>query len=262
MAVAFDAAGTSGTTFDVSTSTLTFNHTVGSLTNGILMAFPGSEAVASPVTASGITYAGSSLTQVTSALSSGTSAGGLIALTTDAWRKLAPASGSNNVVVTFGGVALVVAHSGSFQGVDQTTPTGTPALAGSNSGGGTSTGTLDASAVSGDAQCGALMITSAGGANVTPSQTQIAESNETTQDDGTYNSQYRLGAGGYAWTIPSGNDGWRGNGVRLIQVSAASGVGPLIHGYLSRSHLAKGRIVLQKLSSRYVVNDSRIQVAA
>lgn len=124
MAVAFDAVTTaavpSGTT-----ASLTFSHTDGSGSDRCLTVVVTQWASTITGVPSGVTYAGVALTKVSD--SGRGSAGDCVTI----WRLVAPATGANNVVVTWT-VPLDKqgrANAVTFTGVDQTTPDGTGATA-------------------------------------------------------------------------------------------------------------------------------------
>ena len=101
MAIAFDAASSGTTAFDV---TITFSHTCTGSDRALFVM------VATPSTVSGVTYNGDALT----AISGG---GTQVAL----YGLLAPDTGENNIVVTVAGDEVIVAAAASYTGVDQTT---------------------------------------------------------------------------------------------------------------------------------------------
>lgn len=103
-----------------SASSLTWSHTVGVASNMILVV---AVAVGGSGTCSGVTYAGSSMTSLTSK-TQGTE-------TTYIFYKLAPTTGANNVVATFSGSVSGIGLGVSYSNVYQSAPFGTAA---SNSG--------------------------------------------------------------------------------------------------------------------------------
>lgn len=106
-----------------SASSLTWSHTVGVASNMILVV---AVAVGGSGTCSGVTYAGSSMTSLTSK-NQGTE-------TTYIFYKLAPTTGANNVVASFSGSVSGIGLGVSYSNVYQTTPFGTAASSSSTSG--------------------------------------------------------------------------------------------------------------------------------
>jgi len=104
---------------------LTFPHTVGAGgTNRILVVAASFFDAATPmVTVSSITYAGQSLTM----LAEKTNATNRIR--SEMWYRIAPATGANNIVVTFSENAKALAAGRSYTNVHQTTPFGAVATA-------------------------------------------------------------------------------------------------------------------------------------
>ena len=159
MAITFDAA-TFGGGYGVA-SPCTFSHTVsGSQTYLVVMTAtrPNNEAAG----VSGVTYAGAAMTLLAASES--------VWYELKLWGKLAPASGANNVVVTYApstyGNYFVAS---SWNGVDQTTPTRTAATAG---GGGASASSVTATTVAGDREVDGLVVEAApSGITVGASQT-------------------------------------------------------------------------------------------
>lgn len=122
MALAVDTP--SGSQKGAAVSSLTFSHTCSTGSDRLLFVGAGSLQVSGgSVDASGVTYAGDSLTNVwtTTGQTYGANSG---------WRKIAPATGANNIVVTWPSTIDEVAAGGiSFTGAHQTTPLGTAATA-------------------------------------------------------------------------------------------------------------------------------------
>lgn len=124
-----DAVSNSST---ASASSLTWSHTVSnSASNLILVA---AIAVGGSGTCSGVTYAGASMTQLTSK-AQGTE-------TCYIFYKLAPATGANNVVASFSGSVSGIGLAVSYSNVVQTSPFGTAATASSGSGNSSNTVTV------------------------------------------------------------------------------------------------------------------------
>lgn len=142
MAIAFDAASTANTGITPK-ATLTWSHTC-SGTNRLLIV---SVSIGGTQTVSGITYSGVALTLV----SGGTATNGSSHV--EKWYLIGPATGANDVVVTFSTSANAVSGAISYSGASQTTPLGTAASAT----GGTTVATVDVSSATSeiveDAMC-------------------------------------------------------------------------------------------------------------
>lgn len=97
-------------------TSLTFAHTVAGSDTAMWVGVTSfkSSGVADPT---GITYAAAALTELADFLGGGANDNAC-----SLWRKTAPATGSNNVVVTHGASHDITAMSVSYSGVDQTTP--------------------------------------------------------------------------------------------------------------------------------------------
>ncbi len=105
----------SASTGKISSNTvLTFSHTVGAGSNQCLVVGVSNTGGAEPT---GVTYSGEAMTKVgdVSVGSTGTSS---------IWRKTGPATGANDVVVTFAGSVDIVAGADTINNVDQSNPTG------------------------------------------------------------------------------------------------------------------------------------------
>lgn len=113
MAIADMATATS----DGTGTSLTYAHTVGGTTD--LAIWVAVDDFRSPTSAdpSGITYAAGALTRL-----SGYDAGGGNDNKVSVWRRAAPSTGANNVIVTHAQSHDITAMSISYSGVDQTTP--------------------------------------------------------------------------------------------------------------------------------------------
>lgn len=135
--IAFDASS-SANTGAVDQTSLTWSHTVGAGSNRILVVGVSIRNSAGQ-TVSSVTYAGVGLTFI-GAQSNGTNS------RIEMWRLLAPATGTNSIVVTMSAGAHFVGGAASFTGVDQTTPLGTFVSATGN----TSTPTVNASSATGE----------------------------------------------------------------------------------------------------------------
>lgn len=112
--IAYDNATAGG--FQASGNSLTFSHTVNSNTNGQLSVCAYSR---NNQTVSGVTYNGVAMTKAAEVTDS--TFGVVYA---SLWSLVAPATGANNVVVSFTGTPSVMsgASAVSYTGVDQTTP--------------------------------------------------------------------------------------------------------------------------------------------
>lgn len=119
MAVAFDAVGPSsaGATAAGATS-VTFAHTC---TGSNTLLIVGTAVGVNGTPATSATYAGVTMTSL-GKVSTNNQASGFVEM----WYLVAPATGTNNVIITSGAGADFSAGSISFTGVDQTTPVGTP----------------------------------------------------------------------------------------------------------------------------------------
>lgn len=116
MAIAVDSrqTGTSST----GASSLSWNHTVGSISNGILLAMP-QVSSGTGVSVSSVVWdsggANTALTRKGQKQDSGTG-------WAEIWHLLSPASGTKLIKVTYSASAAVTTGSASYSGVDQTTP--------------------------------------------------------------------------------------------------------------------------------------------
>jgi hypothetical protein len=122
VAVAFDAVGPSsaGATA-VGATSVTFAHTcTGS--NTLLIVGTAVGVNGTPVTSA--TYAGVTMTSFGKVSTNNQNSGFV-----EMWYLVAPATGTNNVIITSGNAADFSAGSVSFTGVDQTTPVGSPVTA-------------------------------------------------------------------------------------------------------------------------------------
>jgi hypothetical protein len=112
--LAITSNGTSSSSSSTNTNTLTWAHTVASGTNRALFVELAIDGLGAPVT--GVTYDGVAMTFV--GRTSGNHA-------VEIWSLVNPTVGTANVVVNFGGNTAVAAGATTFNGVDQTSPTGT-----------------------------------------------------------------------------------------------------------------------------------------
>ena len=122
-AIAFDAAS-EGNTGTAKPSSLTVSHAVGSGgTNTILVVGINIESTLEPMaTVTAVTYAGQDMTFL--AAVNGPSD---TKVRSEMWYITAPATGTNDIVITFSDTLRAVAGGMSFTGVDQTNPFGSPA---------------------------------------------------------------------------------------------------------------------------------------
>jgi len=119
--IAFDAGSNSGVKATV--STYSFNHTTGSLTNGLIAVVVISRGAAAngDMNVSSVTYNGASLTKAVEVNSGDIPASATLAVSI--WYRVAPTSGTNSVAVTYTGtVNHSVAYAVTLSGVDQTNP--------------------------------------------------------------------------------------------------------------------------------------------
>lgn len=109
MAIAFDNATFAS---EVSTTTRTFSHTVNSNTNGILIVLAHNNSGATD-TFTGVTYAGVAMTRLTGVASANGD------MYDSLWCLLAPASGTNNVVITSSTTRGIIGMASGYTGVSQ-----------------------------------------------------------------------------------------------------------------------------------------------
>lgn len=123
------AAASQGNTGSTAVGSLTFSHTVGAGgTNQILVVGVNMFATADPFpTVSSMTYAGQSMTFL-AAKNDDVSPNTRIR--SEMWYITAPATGANNIAITFSASVRAIAGGMSYTGVRQTTPLGTAASAG------------------------------------------------------------------------------------------------------------------------------------
>lgn len=125
MALAFDAASSfNETTVD---GTSTWNHTCSGSDRCLIVGV--SHFSGAPRTISSVTYNGVAMTSL------GKNDGNSGVASVELFKLVAPATGSNAILVTFSAAALMIGGGVSFTGADQTTPTGSAVSA--NDGGGT-----------------------------------------------------------------------------------------------------------------------------
>lgn len=116
MAITFDATANGNT----GATSITFSHTLGSLTNGVIVVAVSFVSLSTQTNLTGITYNGVTMTHVDGyeVNDAVTFATAIYVLATDG----IVAAGAHNVVVSFDGTTDAVAGSLSFSGVDQSTP--------------------------------------------------------------------------------------------------------------------------------------------
>jgi len=118
--VAFDAVGSSTAAAVLSNSTLTYSHTCSGSNRLLVVSVAVGIAVDTGVTINSVTYAGQPMTQK-SIRHSNDQTDGFVAM----YYIVAPATGSNNVVITLNGsVTSIESGSASFKNVSQSTPLG------------------------------------------------------------------------------------------------------------------------------------------
>jgi hypothetical protein len=125
-AIAFDAASEGHDTSSSEVTGLTISHTVGGGINRILVVGVNMMDTTSPYpTVSSMTYAGQPMTFLAGVTDTADAR-----IRSEMWYITAPATGTNDIVITFTDtVRGVVAGGMSYTGVDQTTPFGTPSSA-------------------------------------------------------------------------------------------------------------------------------------
>ncbi len=141
-AIAFDGASGGIAT---SAASVTYSHTVTSNTNGVLYVCTMGQQSGSPGVVSSVTYNAVALTRIQSQVCNESGAH-----CKELWRLKAPATGANNVVITFpGSIGQVVGASSSYTGVDQTNSEGTPVTASDDTGSSTGPITVNVSSSAG-----------------------------------------------------------------------------------------------------------------
>ncbi|WP_040549672.1 carboxypeptidase regulatory-like domain-containing protein [Pedosphaera parvula] len=188
-------------------SSLTFAHTTGAGTNGLLLVGVSTD---NSTTVSSVTYGGINLTNV-----GGATAPGNPKPRAEIWSLPNPPVGSNNVVVTLSGSANIVAGAATFTGVSQTAPlgnfTGTSSSSGSPS--------VSVSSASGEL----VFDTVSAGASVTPGAGQTQRWNQTQAAiSGGSSTQPGAASTTMAWTV---NDKWAIGVVPIKPASISSGGG-------------------------------------
>jgi len=143
-AVAFDAPS-EGNTGPTAVGSLTVSHTVGAGgTNRILVVGVNIFSGLDPFpTVSSMTYAGQSMTFLAA---QNDDVAPLTRIRSEMWYITPPATGANNIAITFSAVVRAVAGGMSYTGVHQTTPFGTAASAG----GGAAGSSVDVSSAAGE----------------------------------------------------------------------------------------------------------------
>lgn len=225
MAIAFDSAGSANNGGFPGPSSLTTSFTVvGAGAADFLCVRPAWNNSTTARTVSSITYAAAALTQVASALSTGTA--GADKLGADIWWKAAPATGANNLVTTWSGTVMGVTHGwDSWSGVHQTAPVGTAAI---NNGIDTSADVVVASAS--DEIVVGIVSANAAAVEVSSGDTQRWETANNVQVDIVGNGSSQVGGASVTmdWTVPA--TGWCCSGVSLKPAAAGGAQGA--HGLL------------------------------
>ena len=188
----FDAVSTGS---GANATTVTVSHVCSSSADRLLVVgVANRDAGASPAAPSGVTYAGAALTKA-GQVTSGT-------MIVSQWYKVAPATGTNNVIVTFADNRHegITVDNISFTDVDQVTPLGTT---------GTASGSDNAPTVAVTSVIGELVVDNVG--QITTSTNYSAGSGQTERTDHTANSiaaaiSTELAAGAsttMSWTAPA-----------------------------------------------------------
>ena len=139
MALAFDAA--SGSSAGAGGTTLTYSHTTSGSNRGLFVGAGCLDSITAP-TIPGVTYGGTPMSAAGSALADVATPN--IEVRATGWTLIAPASGANNVIVTYSASGAEVGSCAvSFADVNQTDMDGTPATASANTA--TTPATVDAS---------------------------------------------------------------------------------------------------------------------
>ncbi|WP_345531602.1 DUF4347 domain-containing protein, partial [Viridibacterium curvum] len=212
LAIVQDAVSSAATSTLGSTS-LSFAHTVGSGSNGILIV---EVSLRYNAGASSVTYGGVALTK----LSSVTDALGVV--TAELWYLKSPTAGTANVVVTLPTTHEFVAGASSFFNVNQTTTFGTVATADGSSG----TASLAVSSATGELVIDVVASRQNTTSTVGAGQTQLwSLRNGTASADAWGGSSTEAGAASVtmSWTITSSE--WAATGVSL---KAAPNVAPVL----------------------------------
>jgi hypothetical protein len=197
-----------GTVSVANALSLTFPHTVG--TGNILIVAEGHNG--SDMYPTGITYAGAAMTKFRARTSASDCAG--------LWYKKAPASGTNNVVISWGYTAVCAAGSSSWNNVEQVSTfrnAGAEAVTA-----GTSPISISITTVPGDMVVDSLSVNSGVGISVSGTQTLISKIDATIA----FGHSYQLAAGTStvnAWSFSSA-------GARAILVGGAMVPGVVASG--------------------------------
>lgn len=194
MAIAFDASSQGSNN---NTTSLTVSHTVGSGSDRVLYVFVASDDGTDDLAGATVTYGGTSLGSPLTTVSIGGTNWLYI------WRMIAPPTGTANIVCSSGTNMYLTMIASSWSGVDQTTPNGTIATAGTPNA--TSPRSLSATAASGGVVLDFLHRRQAA-SSLTPDASQTRVGTEVSAVVGTSGSSYKSGSGSVAmvWTHTSG----------------------------------------------------------
>ena len=198
------SAASEGNTGSTAVGSLTVSHTVGAAgTNRILVVGVNIFSDSAPLpTVSTMTYAGQSMTLL-AAQEDGVAPS---KIRTEMWYIKAPATGTNNIAITFSASVRAVAGGMSYTNVHQTTPFGTPATAG---------GLSDAPSVTVSSAAGELVVDTVGRRqNPAGTQTLTAGGGQTERyndKSGTNDDNNVLGAGSEEAGAASVTMSWTAN---------------------------------------------------
>jgi len=191
--IAFDAAS-QGTTGSTAVGSLTFPHAVGAAgTRRILVVGVNLFSTADPLpTVSSMTYAGQSMIFLAA---KNDDVAPNTRIRSEMWYITAPASGANNIAITFSANVRAVAGGMSYTGVHQTTPLGTAATAGASSG---TTATVTVSSAAGE-----LVVDTVGARENTSENQSLTKGAGQTQR---YNGVSRTGTGSNSNVVGAGSE--------------------------------------------------------
>ena len=206
----FDAASSSG---NETNNTLTFSHTVGARNNRLLVV--GTVSLGSSGNyAQGVTYNGVSMSEITAARANiASTSPGSVYLSATMWYLVAPATGSNNVVVTHTGSPRVRATAVSLQGVNQSTPVENGASATGTS----TTPSVDVTTQDDDWVVDMMSYGATGGATAGASQTEQTEINGGLHSAASSTEEATGTSTTMSWTITS--DEWTASAVAVNPVT-------------------------------------------
>ncbi len=208
MSIAFDATATGNGQL----TSVTFSHTLGSLTNGVIVVSASHVSGGGATNLTGITYNGVSMSRVDGydVANNVTCSTTIYILATDG----VVAAGAHNVIVTFDGNTDCVAGSLSFSGVDQATPVSVSHFGNSHGTSAQSTWSTTITSLSGEMVVGCLSL-------ITGSA-PVADGSITEKWNGAA-PNFGTGAGGYkAASGTSETMQWTGNAIGSWSVTAAS----------------------------------------